>query len=56
MLQFIDYGVSSSATRALTCCSRGEKCEQMKQENTKRVTWNMYKQSHGTQDCSQKDQ
>ena len=38
MLQFIDYGVSSSATRALTCCSRGEKCEQMKQENRECVT------------------
>ena len=33
MPQFSDYGVSSSATRALTYCGRGEKCEQMKQEN-----------------------
>ena len=30
---FIDYKVSSSATRALTYCGRGEKCEQMKQED-----------------------
>ena len=27
MPQFIDYGVSGSATRALTYCGRGEKCE-----------------------------
>ena len=33
MPQFSDYGVSSSATRALTYCGRGQKCEQMKQEN-----------------------
>ena len=33
MPQFIDYGVLGSATRALNYCVRGEKCEQMKQEN-----------------------
>ena len=27
MPQFIDYGVSGSATRALTYCGRDEKCE-----------------------------
>ena len=42
MPQFIDYGVSSSATRALICCGRGEKCEQMKQENRECVTIKPY--------------
>ena len=38
MPHFIDYGVSSSATRSLTYCGRGEKCEQMTQENRECVT------------------
>ena len=42
MPQFIDYGVSSSATRALTYCGRGEKCERMKQENRECVTIELY--------------
>ena len=42
MPQFIDYGVSSSATRALTYCGRGEKCERMKQENREYVTIEPY--------------
>ena len=40
--QFIDYGVSSSATRVLTYCGRGEKCELMKQENREYVTIEPY--------------
>ena len=39
---FIDYKVSSSATRALTYCGRGEKCERMKQENRECVTIKRY--------------
>ena len=42
MPQFIDYGVSSSATRVLTYCGRGEKCELMKQENREYVTIEPY--------------
>ena len=42
MPQFIDYGVSSSATRALIYCGRGEKSEQMKQENRECVTIKPY--------------
>ena len=42
MAQFIDYGVSSSATRVLTYCGRGEKCEPMKQENREYVTIEPY--------------
>ena len=42
MPQFIDYGVSSSATGALTYCGRSEKCEQMKQENRECVTIEPY--------------
>ena len=42
MAQFIDYGVSSSATRVLTYCGRGEKCELMKQENREYVTIEPY--------------
>ena len=42
MPQFVDYGVSSSATKALIYCGRSEKCEQMKQENRKCVTIKPY--------------
>ena len=42
MTQFVDYGVSSSATKALIYCGRSEKCERMKQENRKCVTIKPY--------------
>ena len=42
MPQFIDYGVSSSATKALTYCGRGEKCERIKQENREYVSIEPY--------------
>ena len=65
--QFIDYGVSNSATQTLTYCGRAEKCEQMKQENRECVTIEPYVRtifpgmcisSHMApkQDCSRKDQ
>ena len=42
MPQFIDSGVSSSVTMALTCCGSSEKCEQMKEENRECVTIKPY--------------
>ena len=42
MPPFIDYRVSSSATRALTYCGIGGKCEQVKQENRECVTIKPY--------------
>ena len=42
MPQFIDYGVSSNASRALVYCGKGERCQKMKDENRECVTIQPY--------------